>query len=178
MQIERLFVFISHRLMMQGTDYTNLLLGNVIKWLCSIYFFTVMWFYAAHCGACQLILALTSGEWSIIILLLIIILVPSRSAPAEVRTPLAQPGHCREGYRSTAASARYRHRVPLRTPWTPWRRRKRDSPRSMAESNPLRGFPRLRRAAVISAGRLGGGRLQTGRWYCSRERKRGERFLR
>ncbi|KAM7398242.1 hypothetical protein PAMA_006238 [Pampus argenteus] len=40
----------------------------------------------------------------------------------------------------------------------------------MAESNPLRGFPRLRRAAVSSAERWGGGRLETGRrGYCSRE---------
>lgn len=43
---------------------------------------------------------------------------------------------------------------------------------AMAESNPLRGFPRLRRAAVSSAGRWGGGeaeRLRAGRRYCSRK---------
>lgn len=78
------------------------------------------------------------------------------SAPEQVRVcwsaHSAIPfGHRSAGYGASSAAARLRHRrVPLQTPRTT---RDLDALRAMAEANPQRGFPRLRRAAVSSAGR-------------------------
>lgn len=162
---------------MQGTDSTYLLLGNVIKSICRIYFFTNMWFFAALLWSVPTYFGF-DVRW-----------VKHHHHPHHHSGP-KQECACR-GAHSAGPARTLQGRLPIHHCICPvptprpaadsrdivWRR-KRDAPRPMAESNPLRGFPRLRRAAVISAGRLGGGRLQTGRWYCSRKRKRGELFLR
>lgn len=93
-------------------------------------------------------------------MVIFILRVRDRSASAGVRIQPSRP--------DTAVQVAVRS-LRLLVPDTaaslcrlPRRRQELDALTAMAESNPLRGFPRLRRAAVSSAGRRGAGRLQRG----------------